>query len=201
MTAIAGESSTNGVIRVSARSRILLVVVVIVGIVALGQVSSGNTAPPAAAKNGKKACQQLDACRRAVAWHARRYAKLERALAWQKMQAAKQRAASDREHASSINDFTRDAIHWAAQKYGGANAASLERRMLGIGLCESHLWPWATNGQYMSWAQLSGRHRADPVIARLTWRDPYAVADHVARYILRYGEGEWQCRSGGGLRW
>jgi hypothetical protein len=180
------------VIPIRVRYLILLGSLVFVCIVAAGQVRASDDSAPAAATQKPLTCKQVDACRRAVAWQRHRHDKLVRALAWQKRQARKQRLASNREHAASINDFTRDAIHWAAEKYGGAQAASLERRMLGIGLCESHLWPWATNGQYLSWAQLSGRHRSDPVIARLTWRDPYAVADHVARYILRYG---------GGLRW
>lgn len=113
-----------------------------------------------------------------------------------------QRATRHAAQAVKVDEVTRDAIKWAAFKYAkGSRARALELQMLGIGRCESHLFLWATNGQFLSWAQLSGRHRSDPVIARLTWRDPYAVADHVARYLLRFGEGEWQCVSTGGLRW
>jgi len=119
-----------------------------------------------------------------------------------------QRSTRWRTKAAKIDEVTRDAIHWAAWKYGGgtegrpcARCRALELQMLGLGRCESHLFLWATNGQYKSWAQLSGRHRSDPIIQRLTWRDPYAVADHVARYLIRHGEGEWQCVSTGGLRW
>lgn len=123
------------------------------------------------------------------------------AIAWQ-------RRARWHDQANKVDDVTRDAIHWAAWKYGHgvdgqlcARCRALELQMLGIGRCESHLFLWAVNGQYKSWAQLSARHRSDPIIQRLTWRDPYAAADHVARYLIAHGEGEWQCVSTGGLRW
>ncbi len=76
-------------IRVSVRLRITLVLVVIVGIVALGQVSSGDGAAPAATSEKAKSCRQIDACRRAVAWNQKRVARLEHALAWQKDQRRK----------------------------------------------------------------------------------------------------------------
>lgn len=111
------------------------------------------------------------------------------AVAWQ-------RKARWHAEASTSKDVVLDAIHWASQKTGVP-----AWRMIGIGNCESHLFWLAESGQYKSWAQLSTRHRSDPLIARLTWRDPYAVALHVARYIRDHGESEWQCRSTGGLRW
>lgn len=140
--------------------------------------------------------QHVADCRRAVAYWRRLAAQAQAAVAWQ-------RQARWHVEAQTIDAVTRDAIHWAAWRYGkgAAGKRALELEMLGIGRCESHLFEWATNGQYLSWAQLSARHRSDPVIARLTWRDPYAVADHVARYLLTHGESEWQCKSTGGLRW
>lgn len=107
-----------------------------------------------------------------------------------------QRKARNQAHAYTSRDVVLDAIQWASDKYGVP-----AWQMRAVGTCESHLFWLAHNGQYLSWAQLSSRHRSDPVIARLTWRDPYAVADHVARYVKRYGWSEWQCTPGGGLRW
>lgn len=111
------------------------------------------------------------------------------AVAWQ-------RNARWHAQAKTSRDVVLDAIHWASGETGVP-----AWRMIGIGTCESHLFWLAQNGQYKSWAQLSTRHRSDPIIARLTWRDPYAVALHVALYIKHHGEGEWQCTSSGGLRW
>lgn len=111
------------------------------------------------------------------------------ALSWQKH--ARQHA-----QAMTVQAITRDAITWAAAKYH-VNATE----MLRVGQCESHLWPFATNGQYAGWAQLSTRHRADPIFAVVPWQDAYAEASHVARYVKAHGWGEWQCRPEGGLRW
>lgn len=72
---------------------------------------------------------------------------------------------------------------------------------LRVAFCESRLDPRAINGQYKGLFQLSARHRSDPIIRALGWRDAYAEALHTVRYVKRHGWGEWQCRPEGGLRW
>lgn len=107
-----------------------------------------------------------------------------------------QRHARWHAQATTIKQITIDAITWAAQRYGVPAS-----QMIGIGTCESHLYPFATNGQYKGWGQLSTRHREDPIFRVVPWQDAYAEASHIARYIKAHGEGEWQCVSTGGLRW
>lgn len=107
-----------------------------------------------------------------------------------------QRHARWHAQAATIKQITLDAITWAAQRYGVPAS-----QMIGIGTCESHLYPFATNGQYKGWGQLSTRHRSDPIFRVVPWQDAYAEASHIARYIKAHGEGEWQCVSTGGLRW
>lgn len=70
-----------------------------------------------------------------------------------------------------------------------------------VAWCESRMNPHATNGQYKGLFQLSARHRSDPIIRLLGWRDAYAEALHTVRYVKRHGWSEWQCLPDGGLRW
>lgn len=72
---------------------------------------------------------------------------------------------------------------------------------LTVAWCESRLNRLATNGQYKGLFQLSARHRSDPIIRLLGWRDAYANALHTVRYVKAHGWHEWQCMPGGGLRW
>lgn len=107
-----------------------------------------------------------------------------------------QRNARQHAQATTVREITLDAITWAAAKYG---VSASEMRT--VGNCESHLWPFATNGQYAGAWQLSTRHRSDPIFAVVPWQDAYAEASHVARYVKAHGWGEWQCMPSGGLRW
>lgn len=111
------------------------------------------------------------------------------ALAWQR----KNRLAAK---AKTVREITLDAIQWAAAKYHVSPA-----EMRAVGTCESHLWPFATNGQYAGVFQLSTRHREDPIFTHVPWQDAYAQASHVARYVAAHGWSEWQCTPYGGLRW
>lgn len=72
---------------------------------------------------------------------------------------------------------------------------------LSVAWCESRMDPRATNGQYKGLFQLSSRHRSDPIIRLLGWRNAYAEAMHTVRYVKAHGWSEWQCKPGGGLRW
>lgn len=107
-----------------------------------------------------------------------------------------QRAARQHAQATTVQAITRDAIAWAAAKYH-VSASD----MTSVAVCESHLWPFATNGQYAGAWQLSSRHRSDPIFLVVPWQDAYAEASHVARYVKAHGWSEWQCQPGGGLRW
>lgn len=182
------------------RSLLVLGFAVLVALVYASAIRSADARPatPTARAPVTRACdrEHPGECHRAIAYWRRQAREAAAAVAWQRKQRWRAKA-------TQVRDVTADAIRWAAEKYTAtpARARALAAQMTGIGTCESHLWLWATNGQFMSWAQLSAWHRSDPVIARLTWRDPYAVADHVARYLLANGEGEWQCVSTGGLRW
>lgn len=72
---------------------------------------------------------------------------------------------------------------------------------LTVAWCESRLDPNAQNGIYKGLFQLSPRHRRDPIIVALGWRNAYAEATHTIRYVKAHGFGEWQCKPDGGLRW
>lgn len=65
---------------ISRSLRILLGSFVIVTAFGFGQVRASSPAAPAAV--APKTCKQIDACRRAVAWHRHKLVKVERALAW-----------------------------------------------------------------------------------------------------------------------
>lgn len=111
------------------------------------------------------------------------------AVAWQK-------GAREHTEAMTVQAITRDAIAWAAAKYH-VSAAD----MTAVSNCESHLWPFATNGQYKGAWQLGSMHLSDPIFAVVPWQDAYAQASHVARFVKRYGWGQWQCRPDGRLGW
>ena len=135
-------------------------------------------------------------CHRAIAYWRRQARTAAAAVVWQ-------RAQRWRVQALEVRQVTLDAIRWAAEKYTSTPpaAAALAGQMTGIGSCESHLWPFATNGRFKGWGQLGGHHLADPIFLRVPWQDAYAQADHMARYLIEHGAGEWQCKSTGGLRW
>lgn len=111
------------------------------------------------------------------------------AVAWQ-------RAARMHEQSIGVRDITRDAINWAAKRYG-VSAAD----MTTVANCESHLWPFATNGQYKGAWQLGAMHRSDPIFSLVPWQDAYAQASHVARFVKAHSWSAWQCTPSGGLRW
>lgn len=107
-----------------------------------------------------------------------------------------QKGAREHAEAMTVQAITRDAIAWAAAKYG-VSAAD----MTAVSNCESHLWPFATNGQYKGAWQLGAMHLSDPIFLAVPWQDAYAQASHVARFVKAHGWSAWQCRPGGGLRW
>lgn len=98
--------------------------------------------------------------------------------------------------AGKSSDVVRDAITWASHLTGVP-----AWQLTAIANCESHLFFLAHNGQYLGVWQLGAMHRSDPIFRVVPWMDPYAQAIHVARFIKRHGESQWQCSSTGGLRW
>lgn len=107
-----------------------------------------------------------------------------------------QRSAREHAQAMTVQAITRDAITWAAAKY---HVSAPD--MTAVSNCESHLWPFATNGQYKGAWQLGAMHLSDPIFLRVPWQDVYAQASHVARFVKVHGWSAWQCRPQGGLRW
>ena len=117
-------------------------------------------------------CSTVQACRD-------RIAHLERAIAWQRRERLRQWAPS-----------VRHAIGLASITFGVS-----ERAMMAVAFCESRLNPSATNGQYLGLYQLGLTHRADALIQRFGWRDPYAQALHTARVVSRAGSWRpWECQ-------
>ena len=107
-----------------------------------------------------------------------------------------QRKARLKAKATTVREITLDAIAWAAARYG---VSATEMRT--VANCESHLWPFATNGQYLGVFQLGATHRTDPIFDQVPWMDAYAQASHVARFIKAHGWSQWQCSPRGGLQW
>lgn len=107
-----------------------------------------------------------------------------------------QRHARWQASAGKTSDVVRDAIQWASSQTGVP-----AWRLTNIAACESHLFFLAHNGQFLGVWQLGATHRSDPIFRVVPWMDPYAQAIHVARFIKRHGESQWQCSSSGGLRW
>lgn len=163
--------------------RVAAVVALALGLV-VGSVASARAAKPSSTQRAFAACkpQHVQHCRRAL------IAALD-AAEWQRL---------ERWHAEAITvqQITIDAIKWAAARYHVS-----EWSMRSVMNCESHLWPFATNGKYKGAGQLGGHHLDDPIFSVVPWQDAYAQASHMARYVKRYGFGEWQCKPGGGLRW
>lgn len=152
--------------------RVWALVAITAAVVIVAVVIASARAEPRPVSPEHVKCATVQACRD-------RIAHLERAVAWQRHERLRRWAPS-----------VRHAIGLAAVTFGVS-----ERAMMAVAYCESRLNPGATNGQYLGLYQLGSTHRADALIVRFGWRDPYAQALHTARVVARAGSWRpWECQ-------